>query len=88
MCNQTRTPLTLTVILNPYRYYCRACWQWQHSADPGIRNHKPITRNSKSQNLVGIGPQQTANNNNLNGSDNNYNNNISQNFGGYNNKLM
>ncbi|XP_054726656.1 cytoplasmic polyadenylation element-binding protein [Anastrepha obliqua] len=41
--------------LSCFRYFCRACWQWQHSSD-GVKNHKPLTRNSKSQMLLGIGP--------------------------------
>jgi cytoplasmic polyadenylation element-binding protein len=40
-----------------YRYFCRTCWKWQHAKDPSYYDHKPMTRNSKSQYLVGIGPQ-------------------------------
>lgn len=42
------------------RYFCRTCWQWQHSTD-AVKYHKPLTRNSKSQTLVGIGPASSTN---------------------------
>ncbi|XP_037951455.1 cytoplasmic polyadenylation element-binding protein [Teleopsis dalmanni] len=41
--------------LSCFRYFCRTCWQWQHTME-GAESHKPLTRNSKSQTLVGIGP--------------------------------
>ena len=46
------------LLINLYRYFCRSCWQWQHGSDPYYRNHKPLTRNSKSQIIIGVGPQQ------------------------------
>lgn len=49
------------------RYFCRTCWQWQHTSDASLRNHKPMTRNSKSQHLIGIGPQLQASSNGSNG---------------------
>lgn len=43
-----------------FRYFCRVCWQNRHNNhDIQLRNHKPLSRNSKSQQLVGIGPQST-----------------------------
>ncbi|KAJ6637438.1 Cytoplasmic polyadenylation element-binding protein 1-B [Pseudolycoriella hygida] len=38
-----------------YKYFCRTCWKRQHAKE--YYDHKPMTRNSKSQYLVGIGPQ-------------------------------
>ncbi|XP_065076999.1 putative uncharacterized protein DDB_G0288537 [Ochlerotatus camptorhynchus] len=42
-----------------FRYFCRSCWQFQHNRDSSLQNHKPLTRNSKSTTIVGVGPQQT-----------------------------
>uniref|UniRef100_A0A336M2K5 CSON007073 protein n=1 Tax=Culicoides sonorensis TaxID=179676 RepID=A0A336M2K5_CULSO len=43
-----------------FRYFCRSCWAIQHNNDPAICNHKPLTRNSKSTQIIGVGPQQMA----------------------------
>lgn len=40
-----------------FRYFCRQCWQMRHGNDVFLRNHKPLTRNSKSQQIIGVGPQ-------------------------------
>lgn len=42
-----------------FRYFCRSCWQFQHNRDVSLQNHKPLTRNSKSTTIVGVGPQQS-----------------------------
>ncbi|XP_055630035.1 cytoplasmic polyadenylation element-binding protein 3 isoform X2 [Toxorhynchites rutilus septentrionalis] len=42
-----------------FRYFCRSCWQFQHNRDSLLQSHKPLTRNSKSTAIVGVGPQQT-----------------------------
>ncbi|XP_055680137.1 cytoplasmic polyadenylation element-binding protein 1-B [Lutzomyia longipalpis] len=40
-----------------FKYYCLSCWKkWHYLEHPLYRNHKPMSRNSKSQTLVGIGP--------------------------------
>lgn len=35
-----------------FSYFCRQCWQFRHNNDVHLRNHKPLTRNSKSQQQV------------------------------------
>uniref|UniRef100_A0A182W0C8 RRM domain-containing protein n=1 Tax=Anopheles minimus TaxID=112268 RepID=A0A182W0C8_9DIPT len=41
-----------------FRYFCRSCWQMQHSRGMYLQNHKPLTRNSKFTAIIGVGPQQ------------------------------
>ncbi|XP_053666753.1 DEP domain-containing protein DDB_G0279099 [Anopheles marshallii] len=43
-----------------FRYYCRSCWQDQHSRGVYLQNHKPLTRNSKFTAIIGVGPQQQS----------------------------
>lgn len=43
-----------------FRYFCRSCWQFQHNRECSLQNHKPLTRNSKSTAIVGVGPQATS----------------------------
>ncbi|XP_050085031.1 uncharacterized protein LOC126570934 [Anopheles aquasalis] len=40
-----------------FRYFCRSCWQFQHNREAQLQNHKPLTRNSKSTTIIGVGPQ-------------------------------
>ncbi|XP_055912791.1 cytoplasmic polyadenylation element-binding protein 1-like [Eupeodes corollae] len=36
-----------------FRYFCRTCWQWQHSFYD-FKLHKPLTRSSRSDTLFGF----------------------------------
>uniref|UniRef100_A0A2C9GV87 RRM domain-containing protein n=1 Tax=Anopheles dirus TaxID=7168 RepID=A0A2C9GV87_9DIPT len=41
-----------------FRYFCRSCWQLQHSREVYLQKHMPLTRNSKFTAIIGVGPQQ------------------------------
>lgn len=43
-------------IISHSSYFCRQCWQSRHLNDGHLRNHKPLTRNSKTQQILGVGP--------------------------------
>ncbi|XP_063704678.1 cytoplasmic polyadenylation element-binding protein 1 [Culicoides brevitarsis] len=47
--------------LSCFRYFCRTCWAVRHYNDSTLCNHKPLTRNSKSTQIIGVGPQNHVN---------------------------
>ncbi|XP_050068318.1 uncharacterized protein LOC126556837 [Anopheles maculipalpis] len=57
-----------------FRYFCRSCWQIQHSRGVYLQNHKPLTRNSKFTAIIGVGPQQQQQQQQQHASSNNSNN--------------